>query len=134
MKRSIALTTFLVHDYDEAIEYFVKVLGFVLREDSDLGAGKRWVVVASDQDDPHGLLLALAVGDDQRRVVGNQTGGRVFQFLHTDDFERDYARFRDRGVKFLESPRHESYGSVAVFADLWGNKWDLLERNDGAQS
>jgi catechol 2,3-dioxygenase-like lactoylglutathione lyase family enzyme len=126
MKRSIASVTLVVADYDAAIAFYRDALGFDLLEDTDLGGGKRWVRVA-----PRGaqtaLLLARADGDAQRASVGNQTGGRVGFFLHTDDFARDHAAMLARGVRFLEAPRHEPYGTVAVFEDLYGNRWDLLE-------
>ncbi|HEX7759938.1 MAG TPA: VOC family protein [Caulobacteraceae bacterium] len=124
--RTVALTTFLVRDYDEAIAFFTDVLGFHLTADSDMGAGKRWVTVCARQDGP-GLLLAKAVGPEQEAAVGRQAGGRVFLFLHTDDFERDAARMTAAGVRFLETPRREPYGTVAVFEDPWGNRWDLLQ-------
>jgi len=119
--RHIAL---LVRDYDEAIAFYVGVLGFELVEDTDLGGGKRWVRVRA----PGGgeLVLARAVTDEQRSRVGNQTGGRVFLFIATDDFASDHARLVARGVRFVEAPRKESYGTVAVFVDLYGNKIDLI--------
>lgn len=120
---SIAL---LVHDYDEALAYYVGVLGFQLLEDTDLGQGKRWVRVAPAGSET-GLLLARAATEAQQAAVGNQSGGRVFLFLHTDTFWADYTRLKAQGVQFLEEPRLESYGHVAVFQDLYGNKWDLLE-------
>jgi catechol 2,3-dioxygenase-like lactoylglutathione lyase family enzyme len=126
VRRRIAAVTLVVPDYDAAIRFFVDALGFELLEDTPLGAGKRWVRVA-----PAGggaaLLIAKAVGAAQTAAIGNQTGGRVAFFLETDDFERDCEGFRARGVKFLEEPRHESYGIVAVFVDPFGNKWDLIE-------
>jgi catechol 2,3-dioxygenase-like lactoylglutathione lyase family enzyme len=123
----LALVTLVVNDYDEAIDYYVRVLGFTLREDTPLGEGKRWVVVAPGEGAGSGLLLAKAANDRQRQAVGLQTGGRVFLFLHTDDFERDYAAYKQRGVSFVEQPRQESYGRVVVFTDLYGNRWDLVE-------
>ena len=125
--QSLAVSALLVREYDEAIRFFVDVLGFQLQEDTDLGAGKRWVVVTPQGEGNHGLLLARADNDRQRAAVGDQAGGRVFQFLHTDDFERDYALYRERGVTFREAPRYEPYGTVAVFEDLYGNLWDLLQ-------
>ena len=119
------LTTLLVADYDEAKEWFVERLGFTVREDADRGAGKRWVVLATGGAD---LLLAKAVGDDQTAQIGKQAGGRVAFFLETDDFDRDFARFSAAGVRFLERPRIEDYGKVVQFADLYGNKWDLIGR------
>ena len=126
MKQAIALVTVVVRDYDEAIEFFTKKLEFNLVEDI-AQEGKRWVVVAPPNSEGTSLLLAQASTLDQESRIGNQTGGRVFLFLHTDDFARDYATMKDRGIKFLEAPRHEVYGTVAVFEDLYGNKWDLLE-------
>ena len=125
--RTVALTTFLVRDYDEAIAFFTGTLGFHLTADTDMGGAKRWVAVAPRPDGGPGLLLAKAVGEEQEAAVGRQAGGRVFLFLHTDDFARDQARMTAAGVRFLEAPRHEAYGIVAVFEDLYGNKWDLLQ-------
>jgi catechol 2,3-dioxygenase-like lactoylglutathione lyase family enzyme len=125
--QSIALVAFLVRDYDEAIAFFTQKLGFSLVEDTDMGAGKRWVVVAPSNSAGSALLLARAVTPEQSAAIGNQTGGRVFLFLHTDNFARDHAAMQSKGVRFLESPRSEPYGTVAVFEDLYGNKWDLLE-------
>lgn len=122
----ISLTALLVADYDAAIDFYVRKCGFELREDTDQGGGKRWVVVAPRGGET-GLLLALAKGDEQSARVGGQTGGRVGLFLETDDFARDHAAMTAAGVRFLEAPRHEAYGSVAVFEDLYGNRWDLIE-------
>lgn len=125
-RRSIASVALVVADYDEAIAFYVGALGFSLIEDTPLGDGKRWVRVGP----PGGgttLLLARADGEAQAARVGDQTGGRVFLFLETDDFDRDHAAFSERGVRFLEEPRRETYGSVAVFEDLYGNRWDLIE-------
>ena len=131
MAPSIALVTYLVRDYDEAIAYFIDRLGFALLEDTPREPGKRWVRVApaarGAASASFALLLARAATPDQERAVGQQGGGRVFLFLETDDFERDHRSFRDRGVEFLEAPRHEAYGTVAVFRDLYGNRWDLIE-------
>ena len=124
---AIALTTLVVPDYDSALEYFVKVLGFDLREDTQLDAEKRWVVVAPTPSSAGGLLLAKAANDEQQQRVGNQTGGRVAFFLSTDDFDSTYAEYLDRGVNFCESPRVESYGKAVVFEDPFGNRWDLIE-------
>lgn len=125
MTQQLGALTYLVRDYDEAIAWFTQNLGFVLTADADLGSGKRWVTVA-----PSGggtaLLLAQAVGD-QAAAIGRQAGGRVFLFLHTDDFARDHAAFTARGVRFLETPRQEPYGMVAVFEDIYGQRWDLIE-------
>lgn len=126
MMQCLSLTSLLVAEYDEAIEYFVNMLGFDLREDTALGDGKRWVVVAP-QGGSGGLLLARAIGDRQKNAIGHQSGGRVFLFLETDDFARDHLTYTQRGVRFVEEPRHEPYGIVAVFEDLYGNRWDLIQ-------
>ncbi|MFI2642209.1 VOC family protein [Streptomyces sp. NPDC018610] len=130
--RRIALVTLVVDDYDEAIRFYTEALGFRLVEDAARPDGSRWVVVAPGPEEPGGasgsaLLLARAKGEAQRARTGDQTGGRVGFFLHTDDFTRDHARMRAAGVTFLEEPRHEPYGTVAVFQDLYGNRWDLLQ-------
>lgn len=126
MNQQLALATLLVDDYDRAIAWYTQVLGFELRADVAIGTGKRWVVVA-----PHGshagLALTLASTVNQQGRVGDQTGGRVGFFLHTDDFARDHAAMLARGVRFTEAPRHEPHGTVAIFTDLYGNTWDLLE-------
>jgi catechol 2,3-dioxygenase-like lactoylglutathione lyase family enzyme len=126
--RRIALVTLVVDDYDEAIRFYAEALGFRLSEDTPRPDGSRWVVVepSGEQQGP-GLLLARAKGEAQRARVGDQTGGRVGFFLHTDDFARDRARMIAAGVTFLEEPRREPYGTVAVFQDLYGNRWDLLQ-------
>ena len=124
----IAMMALVVRDYDEAIAYFTQTLGFVLIEDTTLSATKRWVVVAPPGGEGARLLLARAANEAQAARIGDQTGGRVFLFLNTDDFARDQERLAARGVKFIEPPRRESYGWVAVFEDLYGNKWDLVER------
>ena len=126
MARHLALLSLLVADYDEAIAFYVGKLGFELAEDSDLGAGKRWVVVSPGAGGSR-FLLAKASDEAQAAMVGGQGGGRVWLFLHTDDFAGDHARMSQAGVRFLEDPRHEAYGSVAVFEDLYGNRWDLLQ-------
>ncbi len=126
-QRWISAFTLVVDDYDEAIAFYTQALGFELREDSPRENGKRWVLVAPAGAET-ALLLARADGDAQRARVGDQTGGRVGFFLHTDDFARDYAAMLAKGVQFLETPRTEAYGTVAVFQDLYGNRWDLLER------
>lgn len=119
--------SYLVRDYDEAIAYFTGVLGFSLLEDQDLGAGKRWVRVAAGEGSGGSvLLLAKAVGVEQETAVGRQAGGRVFLFLRSGDFWRDYRRMLRAGAHFLELPRLEPYGTVVVFADLYGQKWDLI--------
>jgi catechol 2,3-dioxygenase-like lactoylglutathione lyase family enzyme len=126
---TIELVTFVVRDYDEAIDFFVRLLGFHLVEDSpsvaESGRAKRWVVVRPPSGDT-GLLLAEADGEEQRRALGNQTGGRVAFFLRVDDFSASYERMRGGGVEFLTEPRDEPYGSVAIFRDISGNRWDLL--------
>ena len=128
--RSIALVAFVVRDYDEAIAFFTDALRFTVVQDTPLGAGKRWVVVAPPGSQGAGLLFAKAATAEQLAHVGNQTGGRVFLFLHTGDFWNDYHHMQSRGVKFAEAPREEPYGRVAVFFDLYGNKWDLIQPND----
>ena len=127
MSQSLATVSLLVADYDEAIAFYRDRMGFNLIEDTDMGGGKRWVLVAPPEGDGARLLLARADGPAQHAAIGNQGGGRVMFFLETDNFVRDHAAMRERGVTFLEEPRHEAYGSVAVFADLYGNKWDLIQ-------
>ena len=124
MALTIATFTLLVDDYDRGITYFRDVLGLTLVEDTPLGGGKRWVVMTGAGGAR--MLLAVADGEQQRAAIGNQTGGRVGFFMQTDDFPADHARLVAAGVTFLEQPRHESYGSVAVFVDAFGNKWDLI--------
>lgn len=123
---SLALTALLVEDYDAAIAFFVEKLDFVVKEDTRISNEKRWVVV-SPRGSENSLLLARAVNPRQLAAVGSQGGGRVFLFLETDDFARDHSAFMTRGVKFTEPPRTEPYGTVAVFEDLYGNRWDLIE-------
>lgn len=131
MKQSLGLTAIVVADYDKAIEFYVDTLGFELVEDRDVPEQqKRWVVVAPPGAKESRLLLARAVGDEQSSRVGNQTGGRVFLFLYTDDFWRDYEAYRAKGVEFVREPKTEPYGTVAVFADLYGNLWDLIQANE----
>lgn len=127
MRQAIATIALVVSDYDEALAFYREKLGFRLIEDTPLAPGKRWVLVAPPGDAGARLLLARADGPEQDAVVGRQGGGRVMLFLETDDFARDHARMLASGVRFLEPPRHEPYGTVAVFADLYGNKWDLIE-------
>ena len=128
MKQPIGLVSLVVRDYDEAIAFYVGVLGFTLIEDSFVPEqNKRWVVVTPPGSTESHLLLARAVGTDQAARVGNQTGGRVFLFLYTDNFARDYQAYRARGVRFVREPKEEHYGTVAVFEDLYGNLWDLLQ-------
>lgn len=127
MTRQLATVTLLVHDYDEAIRFFTEALRFELVEDTPHGPGKRWVVVAPARNAGATLLLAKAVTDEQATGIGKQAGGRVFLFLHTTDFAADHAHMASHGVRFLEAPRHEAHGTVAVFLDLCGNRWDLLQ-------
>ena len=128
----VSLVALLVDDYDEAIRFYVDAVGFELVEDTEQGS-KRWVVVRPPGagSSSAALLLALVVNDDQRSRVGDQAGGRVFLFLETADFDSSYTRMVAGGVEFLEVPRHEPYGTVAVWQDLYGNRWDLLQRNAG---
>ena len=128
MSQSLGLVSVVVREYDEAIAFYVGVLGFKLVEDTALPAqGKRWVVVAPPASTESRLLLARASGPEQEARIGNQTGGRVFLFLHTDNLARDYQDYKAKGVVFVRGPKTESYGSVAVFRDIYGNLWDLLE-------
>ena len=126
MSQTIAHLALVVRDYDEAIAFYTTSLGFELLEDTPLGDGKRWVLVAPPGGAGAALLLARAATPEQELRIGDQTGGRVFLFLRTDDFWRDYEAMRSRGVRFTEEPRHEPYGTVVVFLDLYGNKWDLV--------
>jgi catechol 2,3-dioxygenase-like lactoylglutathione lyase family enzyme len=126
--QSIAHVAIVVRDYDEAIDFYTRALGFELIEDTVLAPGKRWVLVAPPGNGGTSLLLAKAANAEQTSRVGNQTGGRVFLFLHTDDFWRDHRAMQAQAVKFVEGPREETYGTVAVFEDLYGNRWDLIER------
>ncbi len=128
MKQVIGALALLVPDYDEAIAFYTGKLGFDLIEDTKLSGTRRWVLVAPKGSSETRLLLAQADGEVQAAAVGNQAGGRVFLFLHTDDFERDHRAMLSAGVTFLEEPRSEPYGKVAVFRDPFGNKWDLIER------
>ena len=128
-RRSVGAVTILVPDYREAIDYFVGTLGFTLVEDTRLSEEKRWVLVSPGAGTC--LLLAKAEGERQRAAIGNQSGGRVFLFLTTNDFWRDYRAYKSRGVAFQEEPRHEEYGTVAVFTDKYGNQWDLIEPASG---
>lgn len=126
MKQQIVQLSLVVNDYDEAIDFYTQKLGFDLLEDTRMSDTKRWVRVAPKGSDT-GLLLAKAANSDQQASVGNQTGGRVFLFLHTDDFDRDYQRLKDNGIKIVRERSDEPYGIVAVFADLYGNLWDLIQ-------
>lgn len=127
MKRHIAQIALLVADHDEAIAWYARALGFAVVEDISFTADRRWVVLAPSADSETRLLLVKATTDGEREQIGNQAGGRVLLFLHTDNFERDHARMLSEGVHFRESPRHEAYGTVAVFEDICGNAWDLLQ-------
>lgn len=130
MQQAIAHVALVVRDYDEALDFYVGVLGFRLVEDLDQPAqDKRWVTVAPPGNGGTTLLLARASTPEQRAAIGKQTGGRVFLFLQTDDFRRDYERYRAAGVRFVRAPSEEAYGTVAVFEDLYGNRWDLLQYN-----
>jgi len=128
MKQSLGLVSIVVRDYDEALEYFVGKLGFTLIEDTHVPEqSKRWVVVSPPGASESRILLARASSPEQESRIGAQTGGRVFLFLYTDDFWRDYERFRGKNVEFVRPPKQEPYGTVAVFRDLYGNMWDLLQ-------
>ena len=127
MQQNIGYVALVVREYDEAVAFYTQRLGFTLVEDTDLGRGKRWVLIAPAGSRGTSLLLARAVNPEQANRIGNQTGGRVFLFLHTDDFWRDYRAMEAQGVKFKELPRDEPYGTVAVFEDLYGNQWDILQ-------
>lgn len=132
MLHSLAAVTVLVPSYSEGLAFFRDVLGFAVLEDTPLSPAKRWVVVAPSPGGGAALVLAVPSDERQRTRVGDQTGGRVGFFLHSGDFWTDYEQLRKRGVKFLETPRSEPYGLVAVFADPWGGKWDLLQPANGA--
>ncbi len=128
--QNLALVTLVVRDYDEAIAFYTRALQFRLIADDELEPGKRWVVVQPPGSIGAGILLAKAVNAAQEATIGNQTGGRVFLFLHTDDFWRDFRVMKAEGVSFREEPREESYGTVVVFEDLYGNLCDLIERRE----
>jgi catechol 2,3-dioxygenase-like lactoylglutathione lyase family enzyme len=128
-QQHVGYVAVVVRDYDEAIAWYRDVLGFELIEDTVLSPEKRWVLVAPPGSRGTRLLLARAATPEQATRIGNQTGGRVFLFLHTDDFWRDYNEFRAKGVRFIRDPKDETYGTVAVFEDLYGNRWDLLQLN-----
>ncbi|MBI5727051.1 MAG: VOC family protein [Ignavibacteriales bacterium] len=131
MQQKIGSFTIVVKDYDEAIEFYTKKLSFKLLEDTDMGGGKRWVIVAPQGPDGCTILLAKATTTEQMNAIGNQTGGRVFIFLYTDDFWRDYEKMQKNGIEFTEKPREEDFGTVVVFKDLYGNKWDFIARKKG---
>lgn len=128
MKQRIAHIALVVDDYDDAIEFYTKKLDFTLVEDTTMSPTKRWVIVSPPGAEECSLLLAKAANEEQKTRVGNQAGGRVFLFLFTDDFWRDYNKMLERGVSFVREPKEEEYGTVAVFEDLYGNRWDLLEQ------
>jgi catechol 2,3-dioxygenase-like lactoylglutathione lyase family enzyme len=127
MKQHLAMIAIVVKDYDEAIAYFTKTLNFTLVEDTVLTESKRWVIVSPPGSSGCNLLLAKAANEEQETRIGNQTGGRVFLFLYTDDFWRDYNNLRGKGVEFVREPSTEMYGTVSVFKDLYGNLWDLIQ-------
>ena len=134
-RQTIGQVALVVRDYDEAIDYYVGILGFALVEDIYIAAqDKRWVTVAPPGSAETRLLLARSAGKEQSARIGNQTGGRIFLFLHTDDFWRDFRSYKAKGVAFVREPMAESYGTVAVFEDLYGNLWDLLQPNADAHS
>ena len=136
MHQELAHIAIVVDDYDKAIEFYTRKLHFTLKEDTCLSETKRWVIVAPPGSKGCSLLLAKAANDEQARRIGNQTGGRVFLFLHTDDIERDLKNLRDNQIKVVRGPTNEPYGTVAVFEDLYGNLWDLIEliKNPSAPS
>ena len=127
MKQNIAHIALVVDDYDEAIEFYRNKLNFSLVEDTSLSDTKRWVLIAPPGSDGCKLLLAKAATAEQKNRIGNQTGGRVFLFLYTDDFWRDYNSMKEKGISFVREPQEEAYGTVAVFSDLYGNLWDLIQ-------
>jgi catechol 2,3-dioxygenase-like lactoylglutathione lyase family enzyme len=127
MRQRLAHLALVVADYDEAIQFYTQKLNFTLIEDTPLSSTKRWVLVEPPGGNSCLLLLAKAANEEQRSRVGNQTGGRVFLFLHTDDFWRDYKNYQSKGIRFVRMPSIETYGTVAVFEDLYGNLWDLIE-------
>lgn len=131
MKQSLAHIALLVHDYDEAIDYYTSILHFKLIQDIPMEEGKRWVLIGPSEGSGSQILLARAVNVVQTQAVGHQSGGRVFLFLYTDDFYRDYDSMISKGVEFVRAPSSEAYGMVAVFKDLYGNLWDLIEPKDG---
>ena len=127
MSNRIAQLTLLVKNYDEAIDFYVHKLNFVLVEDIEIDQDKRWVLVAPNAENSCCLLLAEVSNETQKRAIGNQSGGRVFLFLHTDNFKREYENLIEKGIKIVREPKEEPYGTVAVFEDLYGNLWDLIE-------
>lgn len=129
MTQHLNAVALVVPDYDQAIEYYCGVLGFDLIEDTPLTPQKRWVLIRPRGSNGTSILLAQASNDAERQCIGNQTGGRVFLFLQTDDFDGDYQKYSDNGIDFIETPRNEPYGKVCKFRDCFGNSWDLLERS-----
>lgn len=129
MNRSIAHISLLVRDYDEAIDFYTRAMGFVLTEDTVMDPEKRWVTLSPSAHGGCSILLARAKNERQAERIGDQTGGRVFLFLHTDDFERDFNRLKEHQVKIIRGPAVESWGTVAVFEDLYGNQWDLIQKS-----
>lgn len=134
MKQHLAQIAIVVNNYDEAIQFYTQKLGFVIIEDTILSENKRWVLVSPPGSTGCCLLLAKAANEKQESRVGNQTGGRVFLFLHTDDFWRDYHQYKNNNVRFIRLPVTEEYGTVAVFEDLYGNQWDLVEPTNNITS
>jgi catechol 2,3-dioxygenase-like lactoylglutathione lyase family enzyme len=132
VQQKIGNVALVVENYNDAIDFYTQKLQFVLVENTDLGGGKRWVQVSPPNSNGTNLLLAQASTEEQSQAIGNQTGGRVFLFLQTNDFWRDYELMKSNGVVFLEEPRVEEYGTVVVFQDLYGTKWDLLQLNSNA--
>ncbi len=127
MSLRLHAVSLLVPDYDAGIDFYVRKVGFSLIQDTTLSPSKRWVLIAASKDATHHILLARAVGTEQESAIGNQTGGRVGFFLHSDNFDADYLRMQGAGVTFEEEPRDEPYGKVAVWSDPWGNRWDLMQ-------
>lgn len=127
MKRKLTHIALMVKDYDEAIDFYCSKLDFVLIEDSVLTKEKRWVMVSPSRQEGCCILLAKAANEDQKLAIGNQCGGRVFLFMHTDNLDRDYKNYSEKGVEFVRTPVNEAWGKVAVFKDLYGNLWDLIE-------
>lgn len=127
MKRKIVHIALVVHDYDEAIKFYTEKLDFILVEDTILSPEKRWVLVKPDKESECSILFAKANSEVQKASIGNQTGGRVFLFLETDNFQKDYEKMLKKGINFIREPSQEEYGTVAVFEDLYGNLWDLIE-------
>ncbi|MBA6417883.1 VOC family protein [Colwellia sp. 6M3] len=130
IKQRISNIALVVENYDDAIEFYTQKLNFELIENTDLGGGKRWVQISPPNAEGTNILLAKASNEQQQQSIGNQAGGRVFLFLQTNDFWRDYEYMKSQGVEFTEQPRVEEYGTVVVFKDLYGTKWDLLQLND----